>query len=84
MAPFTFATQYQPGQKVAAMLGLPLDGEPSAGTQTHMAWYVQRATVNEKGEMEIVFTQVALAAMEHDTALMLIVSEPLEEASAAE
>lgn len=84
LAPFTFATQYQPGQKVAAILGLPLDGEPSAGTETHMAWYVQHATVNEKGEMEIVFTQVALAAMEHDTALMLIVSEPLEEASAAE
>ena len=29
------------------------------------------------------YGKVALAAMEHDTALMLIVSEPLEEASAA-
>ena len=47
-----------------------------------MDWAVQRAEVNEQGEVEIVFDQLALIGMGEQTALMLVLSEPMPETAA--
>lgn len=80
IAPFTFATPYAPGQKVVTLLGLPREGAVDTDP-TLMDWAVQRAEVNENGEVEIVFDQLALIGMGEQTALMLVLSEPMPEAA---
>lgn len=80
IAPFTFATPYAPAQKVVTLLGLPREGAVDTDP-TLMDWAVQRAEVNENGEVEIVFDQLALIGMGEQTALMLVLSEPMPEAA---
>ena len=74
---FTFATPYEPGQQVVTVLGLPRE-EPVEG-ETLMDWAVQRAQVNENGEVEIVFDQLALLGMGEETGLLLLLCEPIAE-----
>ena len=81
IAPFTFATPYQPGQTVVSLLGLPR-ADAAETDPTLMDWAVQRAEVNEQGEVEIVFDQLALIGMGEQTALMLVLSEPMPETAA--
>lgn len=74
---FTFATPYEEGQQVVTVLGLPRE-TPVEG-ETLMDWAVQRAQVNENGEVEIVFDQLALIGMGEETGLLLVLCEPIAE-----
>lgn len=74
---FTFATPYEEGQQVVAVLGLPRTDAVGAD-ETLMNWAVQRAQVNANGEVEIVFDQLALIGMGEETGLLLVLCEPFE------
>ena len=74
---FSFATPYEAGQQVVTVLGLPRE-TPVEG-ETLMDWAVQRAQVNENGEVEIVFDQLALLGMGEETGLLLLLCEPIAE-----
>ena len=74
---FTFATPYEEDQQVVTVLGLPRE-TPVEG-ETLMDWAAQRAQVNENGEVEIVFDQLALIGMGEETGLLLVLCEPIAE-----
>ena len=74
---FTFATPYEEGQQVVAVMGLPRTDAVGAD-ETLMNWAVQRAQVNANGEVEIVFDQLALIGMGEETGLLLVLCEPFE------
>ena len=74
---FTFATPYEPGQQVVTVLGLPREEQVEG--ETLMDWAVQRAQVNENGEVEIVFDQLMLIGMGEETGLLLVLCEPIAE-----
>ena len=57
-------------RQVVTVLGLPRE-EPVEGV-TLMDWAVQRAQVNENGEVEIVFDQLMLIGMGEETGLLLV------------
>ena len=74
---FSFATPYEEGQQVVTALGLPRQ-DAVGEDETLMNWAVQRARVNEKGKVEIVFDQLALIGMGEETGLLLIFCDPFE------
>ena len=76
---FSFATPYAEGQQVVTALGLPRQ-DAVGEDETLMTWAVQRARVDENGEVEIVFDQLALIGMGEETGLLLVFSEPFEPA----
>lgn len=79
---FDFATTYVPGQKVAAVLGIPLEQplyNADGSIATLFDWNVQRAEVNEDGSVAVTFSQLVVPFMENETTLLLVLSEPFSE-----
>lgn len=85
-----FAAAYSPERKMVAMLGFMLDEEelPDLPPEelekvTHFEWFCLRteAVGNETQEdiVEIVFKQLVIPEMESEPALLVVLSEPLDE-----
>lgn len=81
-----FTAVYSPECSMVVMLGFPLPEEELAEVEadqldqvTHFEWYVQRA--ESVGDVvEIAFKQLVLPRMETEPAMLLVLSEPLEQA----
>lgn len=75
-ARLSFPVQYQEGQLVAAVLGLPKEDDP-----TVWEWTCMQASV-KGGGIETVFEERSLIRMTDEPALLMILSEPIPETSA--
>ena len=80
-----FASAYDPDHKMVVMLGFELPEEELAGLTeeelekvTHYEWYALRAEALEEF-VEIVFKQLVIPTMETEPAMMVVLSEPLDE-----
>ena len=80
-----FASAYDSEHKMVVMLGFELPEEELAGFTeeelekvTHYEWYVLRAEALDEF-VEIVFKQLVIPTMETEPAMMVVLSEPLDE-----
>ena len=80
-----FASAYDSEHKMVVMLGFELPEEALAGLTeeelekvTHYEWYVLRAEALDEF-VEIVFKQLVIPTMETEPAMIVVLSEPLDE-----
>ena len=80
-----FASAYSPDHEMVVMLGFELPEEELAKIPeeeldkvTHFEWYALRAEAMEDF-VEIVFKQLVIPTMETEPAMMIVISEPLEQ-----
>lgn len=71
---FVFATPYENDMAVVTLVGLPK--EAPAAEEDPMEWTALRTSVTE-GQVSVIFDKAVLTAMEEETALMIVLSEPL-------
>lgn len=72
---FSFATPFEDGQTIVAMLGLERENQTNSDGH-ELDWVALRAEVKD-GCVDITFPQVGLEVMEEHPALLAVLSEPL-------
>ncbi len=81
-AELTFATPYQKEKKAVTVLALPKDiakKDAEKGDEELMDWSIQRAEIVSDYTVRTTFDQLGLEKMGYETALMLVLSEKLED-----
>jgi len=69
-----FAAAYDPESRMVSMLGFPI---PDAVEAPYMDWYCLRTEALDEEYVEIVYRQLIIPMMEEQSAMLVVLSEPI-------